>query len=135
MSEFEKQEQKRLRVETRKRDAQAGKPVPHGLKEAITNLSKLRETSTFFLDGKTLDVYTKVLDLANNYLTAEKRIEAYTQTVSEAMNQLAVDQAGTSAELKKTLHNINVDLQARATLRAKEEETLDNLNQYLKDWR
>ena len=114
-----------------------GFPVPGSNQDVKRNIEQLREASGFFLEGSARRNFEKALDLVETYVDTKDKLAVFgnaLEQMKDAVDLTQVEQTEIKDLLKQTLAVVNTEFTARTAQRARENETLDNLDAYIKNW-
>ena len=136
--QFQASEKARLATEENKRKQQAGIPLPGSPRETLDKLSELKGwLSQLNLEKEALDRISTFLVSVEDRVNTKKELKEFSSELTglfDMLNQILVNAQTAKNNVDKLSSALLADLEARKALRLKQHETLDMLNEYLKNW-
>ena len=114
-----------------------GFPVPGSNQDVKRNIQQLREASEVFLEGTAQQNFEKALDLVESYVDTKDKLEVFggaLEHLKESVELTQVEQTNIKDMLRQVLDVVQQEFKDRTAHRARENETLNNLDNYMKNW-
>ena len=136
--QFRESEQARLQAEENKRKQQAGTPLPGSPRETLEKLSDLKGwLSQIFLEKEAFERISAFLISVEERVQTKQELKEFSTELKgliDMLTQILVNAKSASNNVDKLSIALLADLEDRKELRNKQYETLNMLNQYLRNW-